>query len=75
MHLILEELEEFDGEEIQGFNIDEDKEAEKKLEKLDPVGECGGVPFIYDEASELGVCGQLEYHEFKEILRKYRDKS
>lgn len=61
---LVERLEKESAIKIKQIEVWHNAKNKKKLEGLDK-GECGGVPFFYNEETRESICGSTSYEELK----------
>lgn len=65
MEAFLLRLEKEEGIKVVRLEVWHNEENEKKLEELDPIPTCGGVPFFINTNTGKTICGETEYEDIK----------
>jgi len=66
---LVERLEKEEDIKVEQIEVWHNAENKKKLDSLDK-GECGGVPFFYNEETKENICGSTEYENLKKWAKK-----
>ena len=69
MQKLLDAIESEKGKLFDRVEVWHDKQALKKLEKIDN-DRCGGIPFLYNPANDTFLCGEIEEDELREWIAK-----
>ena len=65
MDPLVEQLEKELNVEVQKLETWHDTKNEERRKGFDKNGDCGGVPYFYNEESGKNICGEATYDELK----------
>ena len=65
---LVDRLEKEEGVKVKRIEIWHNSQNKKKMDELDK-GECGGVPFFYNEKNKKKICGAVSYAQLKSWVK------